>query len=273
VVFLVARWAFCFILPDRMQTVALNFEEFGLDNPVKLIILHGFFASNRNWRQIAQKLSEHFHVYNLDLRNHGASPHNPVMDYPTMAEDLRKFMDDQEIQKAVVMGHSMGGKVAMLFSLLYPDRIAKLIIADIAPKAYQHSFDPLINALKALPLATIKNRKQAEEILAPDITELSYRQFLLQNLILEAGVYTWRIDLELFKKAAPAIVGFPDVSGINAFTGAALFLAGENSNYVTASDIERSFPNADFKKIAHAGHWLHVQQPATFVEHVLEFLR
>jgi len=256
-----------------MQTVALNFEEFGIDKPVNLIIMHGFFASNRNWRQIAQKLSEHYHVYNLDLRNHGASPHNDVMDYPAMAEDVREFMDGMAIQKAVLMGHSMGGKVAMLFSLLYPDRIAKLIIADIAPKAYQHSFDPLINALKALPLASIKNRKQAEEILAPDIAELSYRQFLLQNLILEDGVYTWRIDLDVFKKAAPAIVGFPDVTDIGAYTGAALFLAGGNSNYVTASDIKRTFPNADFKKIAQAGHWLHVQQPASYVAHVLEFLQ
>jgi len=268
----VVRWAFCFILPDRMKTVALNFEEFGVNNPVKLIILHGFFASNRNWRQIALKLSEYFHVYNLDMRNHGASIHNAVMDYPAMAEDLRGFMDDQTIQKAVVMGHSMGGKVAMLFSLLYPDRVAKLIIADIAPKAYKHSFDPLINALKALPLATIRNRKQAEELLAPDITELSYRQFLLQNLILEDGGYTWRIDLDIFQKAAPAIVGFPDINSRSAFTGDALFLAGGNSDYVTASDIERTFPKADFKKIEQAGHWLHVQQPALFVEHVLEFL-
>jgi pimeloyl-ACP methyl ester carboxylesterase len=254
-----------------METVELVFEELGNPDDAPLIILHGFFASSRNWRQIAEKLSAKFHVYVLDLRNHGASPHHPVMDYPSMATDLLEFMNSHHLKIASVLGHSMGGKVAMWFALNHPERIDKLIVVDIAPISYKHCFNHLIKALKTLPLSKISNRKQAELLLATDIPELSYRQFLLQNLILTDGAYGWRVDLDIFLLTAPNIIAFPDVNKLSPFIGKTLFLAGAQSDFVKASDINTLFPNATLTVIANAGHWLHVQQPDIFIKQVEEF--
>ncbi len=256
-----------------METVALAFEELGDPDEAPLIILHGFFASSRNWRQVAEKLASHFHVYVLDMRNHGASPHHPVMDYPVMAADLLQFMDDKSLTTAAILGHSMGGKAAMWFALNHPERVDKLIVADIAPVSYTHCFDNLIAALKALPLHDISNRKQAELLLAADIPELSYRQFLLQNLILKEGGYCWRVDLDIFQRSAHHIIAFPDVAAVTPFVGKALFLAGADSVFVKADAIKTLFPDAALSVIAHAGHWLHVQQPGVFVERVEKFLQ
>ncbi|UOA07483.1 alpha/beta fold hydrolase [Methylobacter sp. S3L5C] len=254
-----------------METVALVFEELGNPADAPLIILHGFFASSRNWRQVAEKLAANFHVYVLDLRNHGTSPHHPVMDYPTMAADLLQFMDTHHLTTASVLGHSMGGKVAMWFALNHPERIDQLIVVDIAPISYTHCFNHLIKALKALPLSKISNRKQAELFLATDIPELSYRQFLLQNLILKDGAYDWRVDLDIFLFMAPNIIAFPDGEKIAPYTGKTLFLAGAQSDFVKASDINTLFPNATLTVIGNAGHWLHVQQPDIFIKQVEEF--
>jgi len=256
-----------------MEAVDLAFEELGNPDDAPLIILHGFFASSRNWRQVAEKLAASFHVYVLDMRNHGASPHHQVMDYPVMSEDLLLFMENRGLTTASLLGHSMGGKVAMWFALNHPDRIDKLIVADIAPVSYTHSFNNLIQALKALPLHEISNRKQAELLLASAIPELGYRQFLLQNLILKDGAYCWRIDLDIFLLMAPNIIAFPDVENITPFTGKTLFLAGEDSGYVKADDVITLFPDATLSVIANAGHWLHVQQPVVFIEQVEQFLR
>ncbi|MDD2658278.1 MAG: alpha/beta fold hydrolase [Methylococcales bacterium] len=256
-----------------MEAVELVFEELGSPGGAPLVILHGFFASSRNWRQVAEKLAARFHVYVLDMRNHGASPHHPVMDYPAMAADLLQFMESQGLTTASLLGHSMGGKVAMWFALNHPERMDKLIVADIAPVSYKHSFDNLIQTLKALPLHEISNRKQAELLLASAIPELGYRQFLLQNLILKDGAYCWRIDLDIFMLMAPNIAAFPDVAQITPFTGKTLFLAGEESGYVKADDVKTLFPEATLSVIANAGHWLHVQQPGVFIERVDKFLQ
>jgi esterase len=255
-----------------METVDLAFEERGDPGNAPLIILHGFFASSRNWGQIAEKLATNLHVYVPDARNHGASPHHPVMDYPSMAADLLQFMNARDLTTANLLGHSMGGKAAMWFALNYPDHVDKLIVADIAPVSYKHSFDRLIQALKALPLHEISNRKQAELLLASAIPELSYRQFLLQNLVLKDGMYCWRIDLDIFLLMAPNIAAFPAAPQLAPFTGKTLFLAGADSGYVKADDIETLFPEATLSVIANAGHWLHVQQPDAFIEQVEQFL-
>jgi pimeloyl-ACP methyl ester carboxylesterase len=250
----------------------LAFEVFGDKKSPPLIILHGFFASARNWRAVAEKLSAQFYVYVIDQRNHGSSFHHPVMDYPTLAADLLSFIEQQNITKVSLLGHSMGGKVAMWFALHYPDTINKLIIADIAPVSYQHCFNNTINALQALPLDKITNRKQAEEFLAEAIPELSYRQFLLQNLLLINGGYRWRVNLDIFQQAAPNIIGFPDSSSVLPFKDKALFIAGEQSHYVTADDLKTLFPKAKLSIIEKAGHWLHVQQPDIFIAQVEHFL-
>jgi len=171
-----------------------------------------------------------------------------------------------------LLGHSMGGKVAMWLALNHPERIESLMVADIAPVSYQHSFDNLINALRSLPLTTIANRKQAEVFLADSIPDLNYRQFLLQNLLLKDNQYQWRINLDVFQKMAANIVAFPDTQHLQSFLGNALFIAGADSGYVKAENIINLFPGAQLKYVANAGHWLHVQQPAAFIEQLNHFL-
>ncbi|MDP3589720.1 MAG: alpha/beta fold hydrolase [Methylobacter sp.] len=255
-----------------METVELVFEEFGDPDNSPLIILHGFFASSRNWRQVAQKLAERFHVYVPDMRNHGASPHHPLMDYPSMTADLLQFIDDRGLETANLLGHSMGGKIAMWLALTSPKKVNKLIVADIAPVSYRHSFDNTVLALKALPLVELSNRKQAETLLAVAIPELNYRQFLLQNLILKDGKYCWRLDLDIFQRMAPNIAAFPKAAHLAPFTGKALFIAGGNSDFVQLEDINSLFPDAALSTIVDAGHWLHVQQPDAFMARVEDFL-
>ncbi|MDD5463069.1 MAG: alpha/beta fold hydrolase [Methylococcales bacterium] len=256
-----------------METVDLAFEELGNPDDAPLIILHGFFASSRNWRQIAEKLAANFHIYVPDMRNHGMSPHHPLMDYPAMTADLLQFINARGLTTANLLGHSMGGKVAMWFALNYPEHMDKLVVVDIAPVSYKHSFDNLIQALKALPLHEISNRKQAELLLASAIPELSYRQFLLQNLVLKDGMYCWRINLNIFLLMAPNIAAFPVAAQRAPFTRETLFLAGEDSGYVKADNMKALFPAATLSVIANAGHWLHVQQPDVFIEQVEQFLK
>lgn len=256
-----------------MTAVCLAFDEFGREEGTPLIILHGFFASSRNWRQVAEKLAVSFRVYVLDMRNHGASAHHTDMDYPAMAEDVRQFINQRGLAKASLLGHSMGGKVAMWIALNTPEIIDKLLVVDIAPVSYQHSFDDLINALKALPLDQISNRKQAELWLTEAIPDLSYRQFLLQNLILKDGEYQWRVDLDIFYRTADNIIGFPDVRHLPPYTGDTLFIAGAESNYIKQDVITGLFPMSMVKAVEGAGHWVHVQQPGEFIAVVEEFLR
>lgn len=254
-----------------MVAVNLAFDEFGNENAPPLLILHGFFASSRNWRQVAEKLSNNFHVYVLDMRNHGASAHHPMMDYPSMAEDVRQFIRKHGLDKVIVLGHSMGGKIAMCLALESPQLIAKLVVVDIAPVSYQHSFDDLILALKTLPLNQISNRKQAEVWLAESIPDLSYRQFLLQNLILNEGEYGWRINLDIFFRTAANIIAFPAQDGISPFAGDALFIAGGHSNYFHPDNAAVLFPYAEVTVIPDAGHWVHAQKPVEFIAAVEYF--
>ena len=257
-----------------MEVNRLAFETIGQADVTKspLIILHGFFASSRNWRQVAEKLSKQYQVFVLDMRNHGLSFHHEQMDYPDMAADLLAFMDLHHLKTASLLGHSMGGKVAMWFALNHPERVHKLLVADIAPVTYQHSFDHLIGALKALPLHEIKNRKEAEQWLEPYIPEITYRQFLLQNLVLISGEYSWRVNLDIFYATGDNIIAFPDTGNLSPYQGQAFFLAGGDSNYVKPEQINALFPTAILKFIQNAGHWLHVQQPVEFLMQVEVFL-
>jgi pimeloyl-ACP methyl ester carboxylesterase len=255
-----------------IDTVDLAFEEFGDPDNSPIIILHGFFASSRNWRQIAQKLAVQYHVYVPDMRNHGVSPQHRLLDYPNMTADLLRFIEQRGLDSVHLLGHSMGGKVAMWFALAAPERVGKLIVIDIAPVSYPHSFDNTILALKALPLADISNRKQAEMLLVSAIPELSYRQFLLQNLILRDSQYCWRVDLDVFYQMSVHIAGFPQTDHLAAYVGKVLFIAGGDSDFVKPESINSLFPKAVLSIIDNAGHWLHVQQPDAFTEQVEGFL-
>ncbi len=257
-----------------MNTDVLNlaFDEFGDSQNPPLIILHGFFASARNWRTVARILAENFHVWVPDLRNHGASSHSATMDYPSMAADLEFFIEQHQLNRPHIMGHSMGGKVAMYFALQHPQVLDKLIVVDISPTAYKHSFSQTIQALKSIPLEKISNRKQADDYLAETIQEASYRQFLLQNLQLQDGQYRWRVDLDIFEQNADNIVGFPELDENIKYPNKALFIGGGESDYIKTDDVYRYFPKADIKTIPGAAHWVHVQAQHEFCNLVNDFL-
>lgn len=254
-----------------MSSIELAYESFGEPGDTPLLIVHGFLAASRNWRTVAKQLAEHYHVYVLDMRNHGNSPHAEVLDYPSMATDLLAFLDNHKITSAHLLGHSMGGKAAMWFALQYPERVANLIVADIAPVNYQHSFDDLVAALGSLSVDSIGNRKQAEEALAESIPDLAYRQFLLQNLLLKDGTYYWRINLDIIQKNAHHIVGFPD-TGETRFAKPALFIGGGNSKYLDEEAIYAVFPRAQIVEIPGTSHWLYVEAPDAFCRLVNDWI-
>lgn len=254
-----------------MTNLDLAFEVFGEPNACPIIILHGFLASSRNWRSVAKTLSIHHCVYVLDMRNHGASPHAEAMNYPAMAIDILHFMNNKGLYTAHLLGHSMGGKIAMWFALHYPERVGQLMIVDIGPVAYQHSFQPIIHALKQLPLRDLVNRKQAELHLTEAIPDLAFRQFLLQNLQLNNGVYSWRINLDIIQTNAHHVVGFPEVQ-VEFFSDKVLFIAGENSVYVDPESVLLRFPRATIKVIPNTGHWLYVEAPEIFCDLILSWL-
>jgi esterase len=247
------------------QAVELYYEEFGQAGDCPIIILHGFLASSRNWRTVAKNLAKRHHVLVVDMRNHGASPHSAEMDYPTMANDILSLMDKLGVQRVHLLGHSMGGKIAMWFALHYPERVSELMIADIAPVNYQHSFDQLIQALKSLPLERLNNRKDAEHLLADAIPDLSFRQFLLQNLLLKDGSYDWRINLDYIGNTSHHVVAFPDIED-RTYSGQALFVAGERSAYIQPDSVMTVFPQAEIVEIPETGHWLYVEAPGRFCE-------
>lgn len=254
------------------KAVTLAFEEYGDENTPVLIILHGLFAAARNWRQIARKLAVNYHIFVLDMRNHGLSEHSEIMDYPAMAADIEHFIISHKLNETIILGHSMGGKAAMWLALTKPALIKQLIVADIAPVSYRHSFDNLISALQQLPLEQLSNRKQADELLSGPIPESAFRQFLLQNLILNDGKYHWRINLDIFAKTVDNIIAFPDTDRLTAYIDKVLFLAGETSNYIDQKSVYQLFPAAEIMIIKHAGHWLHAEQPETFCHAVNHYL-
>ncbi len=254
------------------KPLALEYEEYGEPTAPALLILHGFFASSKNWRKIARELAKIHHVYVIDMRNHGNSLHSTVMDYPSMAADIELFLDTQQLTSANILGHSMGGKAAMWLALTSSERIKELIVADIAPVSYRHSFDNLIQALKQLPLEQLTNRKQADKWLAGPIPESGFRQFLLQNLVLKEAQYQWRIDLDIFAMTADNIIAFPNTDTMSVYPDKVLFLAGETSNYIAEESVYHLFPCAQIKTIANAGHWMHAEQPVAFCDEVNAFL-
>jgi esterase len=239
-----------------------------------LVILHGLFGSGDNWNTVAKVLANDFTVYTVDLPNHGRSDHTEQMNYPAMAEEVAEFMDQLGLAQAMVMGHSMGGKVAMQLALSDPDRISRLIVVDISPKAYQHRHTGIFETLCALDLATLEGRKQAEEHLAQGIENPMVVQFLLKSLYRnDQGQYAWRFNLPVLQSHYPEIAAAP--SAEDPYQGPTLFIKGANSDYIQAEDqpvIARLFPNAQAKIIADTGHWPHAEKGRLFLKQVTDFL-
>lgn len=239
-----------------------------------LLILHGLYGSGSNWGSHAKWLAERYEVILVDLRNHGRSFHAPDMRYSTMAADVRALLDALALDEPIVLGHSMGGKVAMTLALQSPERVRALVVADIAPVAYDHgTHQPLIDALRALDLSLVRSRADADAALAQRIPNRTLRLFLLTNLERQGERYRWRIPLDILADQLPVLEGFPPLDG--RYEGPALFLHGAESDYVGADNravIERYFPHARLEAVPGAGHWLHAEQPERFAAALREFL-
>lgn len=241
------------------------------------VIIPGLFGSSINWRGFGKQLSLHCPVYLIDQRNHGRSPHCDTHSYADMVSDLLTFLDQQGLDKVVLCGHSMGGKVAMLFALLHPERVEKLLVLDIAPITYTHTHAPFLKALQEIDLSSLASRSEADRMVAKAIPETSTRLFLLQSLVSSDGEFSWRLNLDVLHDFMPQIIGFPDSLVENETSAApSLFLYGDESDYVpeqSHSLIRRYFTDAHIAPIEQAGHWLHVQQPAKVLEAIVQFIK
>ena len=249
----------------------LSLVEYGVSSSPGLLIAHGLFGSARNWGAIAKDLSATHHVIVVDMRNHGNSPHEPAMTYADMAQDLAEIIRSRG--RMAVLGHSMGGKAAMMLALTQPDLVTRLIVGDIAPVSYQHSHLSHIDAMEAVDLTAVARRKDADAALAQHIPDRSIRGFLLQSLSIENGTASWKLNLPVLRDAMETLVDFPEMTAT--YTGPALFVAGAQSDYVSAQGraaIQTHFPGAHLVKLKNAGHWLHADQPAAFTATVKAFL-
>ncbi|MBT2968841.1 MAG: alpha/beta fold hydrolase [Candidatus Thiodiazotropha sp. (ex Ctena orbiculata)] len=258
----------------RNTGVALHFREFGNPETPKLCLLHGLFGSANNWMSVVKYLQQGFHVIAPDLRNHGRSPHHQEMDYGLMADDLLRLFDSLEISSVCLVGHSMGGKVAMWLALQRHERVEKLVVADIAPVTYAHRFDAIFQALAGLRLDEIGSREEADSGLAEWVSDRGVRQYLLQNLLKQRDGWHWRFNLEGLRSAISDMAGFPQVES-EIFAGETLFVHGEKSDYVTDAYRERIaqlFPHYRLRMLHGAGHWLYAEQPQLFAQVVRHFI-
>ena len=249
----------------------LNFKKIGEGNP--LLILHGLFGSSDNWVSLGKKFAENNLVYLIDLRNHGRSPHSEEMSYDLMADDILELINDENINSPVILGHSMGGKAALLFAEKYPKYLDKLIVADIGIKAYPMHHDEILKGLNSVNLQEISSRNQAQQSIRVHIDNLSTQQFLLKNLYwVEKGKLAWRMNLKEIEKNIGKILVKIDIDKNPIKT---LFIRGEMSNYILEEDFEnilKSFPNGEIKTIPKVGHWLHAENPIEFYKIVREFI-
>ncbi|MFT2109657.1 alpha/beta fold hydrolase [Marinomonas sp. 2405UD68-3] len=237
-----------------------------------LIILHGLFGNSDNWHSIAQKLSETFQVHCLDLPNHGNSSNLDVATYPNMANVIIEWMKQHNIRQSYLLGHSMGGKVAMQLASNAPERILKLIVVDISPVDYSPSHLEIFEGLKSIDLEATKTRADAEKQLEKYVSDLNIRRFLMKNLVKSEGLLKWRVALECLYNNYPTILKSPTLN--EQYTKPTLFMKGELSNYILPEHkdhILNSFPNTDVKVLQGTGHWLHAEKPILFTSLIKRF--
>ena len=254
------------------MAMSLAFQEYGKGPPI--IILHGLFGSSQNWHSMAERLADRYRVFACDLRNHGASPWADSMTYPEMADDLETLMDENGLSSATVLGHSVGGKTAMLVSLRHPDLIEELVVVDIAPVSYQEPFLDYIRAMQEALRNGATRKAEVDAALASAVADPNTRLFLLQNLEERNGRLEWRINLDAIAANMSDLLAFPDVSALE-YSGRALFVSGARSDYIGRThhgQIYELFPQAEFAVIADAGHYPHVEQPEQFVQRITGFL-
>jgi esterase len=254
--------------------LSLNFKEYGTGDR-NLIVLHGFLGSLDNWHSLATEWAKNgLHVYTIDQRNHGRSPHTEDHSLKLMSDDLKDFMDQHSISSAIILGHSMGGKVAMQFALDHAGLCEKLIVADMAPREYKPGHDDVFDAIFNVSLDKIETRKEAEEAMMPFLGDFGTRQFVLKSLErTPEGHYAWKFNLKTLFKEYPYII--QAITGTHSYSKPTLFLKGGLSLYIQEKDvpeIKRLFPSATIQTIDDAGHWLHADKPREFLEAVLNFV-
>jgi len=264
----------------------LSYKIFGEGQPV--LILHGLYGSSDNWVTIGRALSANFKVFIPDLRNHGKSEHSNIHTYEALVEDVVEFIIQHNISKPIIIGHSMGGKTAMLLALTHPELIKKLVVVDIAPKAYT-SLDKLqphviqhlniINAFASTSLDGKTKREEVEAEFAGYVKDDRTRQFLLKNLVRNNHGFAWAIHVEALKKNLPEIMDGPDFTKLKfdkeAINFPVLFIRGEKSEYILEEDIlmiKKYFPTAELVTVFDAGHWVHAEQPELFLKSLNYFL-
>lgn len=259
-------------LPHMLQ---LNFKRYG-EAGTPLLILHGFLGSLDNWHTLATALGEAgYLVYAIDQRNHGKSPHTHEHSLQLMADDVNDFCMQQHLNSVIVLGHSMGGKVAMRFALDHPEKVARLIVADIAPRAYKPgAHDAVFKAIFNVQLEKAATRKEAEEQMSAWLGDFGTRQFILKSLERTESGFQWKFNIEiLYREYHQAILAVENNTPVNM---PVLFIRGALSLYVRDEDksqISQLFPQAQFETIENAGHWLHADQPELFLTCVLKFIQ
>jgi pimeloyl-ACP methyl ester carboxylesterase len=248
----------------------LHYQSLGQGQP--LVLLHGLFGSADNWGTFAKHFSQYYQVISVDLRNHGRSPHSESQNYTDMAGDLVELCDSLNLDTIHLLGHSLGGKVAMQFATQYPERIDQLIVVDIAMRTYPDAQTYLIDAMMAVDLSTVQSRSEVDQILSSTIENAKVRQFLLMNLVKTDGNLQWRINLPALKANYPVIR--QAVCESAQYDKPCLFIRGERSDYVRDDDVEQiraHFIKAQFASLP-TGHWVHAEQPQAFIEVVAQFL-
>lgn len=237
-----------------------------------LIILHGLFGSSDNWYSLAKTFSAHFTVYLVDQRNHGQSPHDAAFNYEVMTKDFEEFVEKHQLERAVIIGHSMGGKVAMNYAVKNSSRVSRLIVVDIVPKHYPVHHDSVLDGLQAVDIGNIQSRGQAEEQMAKHIPDADVRQFLLKSLTRKGDGFEWRINIPAIDENIESIGAGLVFEGT--YNGPSLFVMGARSNYFAPGDekkIQSIFPAAQLVTLD-TSHWVHAEKPAEFADTVLKFL-
>ena len=240
------------------------------------LIIHGFLGMSDNWKTLGLQFAElGFQIHLLDMRNHGKSFHSDDFSYELMANDVKDYCEFHQLENIILLGHSMGGKAAMLLATLHPELIEKLIIADIGPKFYPQHHQTILEGLNAIDFSKQPSRSEVEEIVSKHITDFGTRQFLLKSLYWkEKEQLAFRFNLEVFNKKIEEIGKALPIENI--FEKPTLFLRGSKSNYILDEDFETikyHFPNSEIKTISNAGHWLHAENPKDFYIETMSFLK